>query len=73
MPKLQPSVNNSAWQLAKKLCDKAEEYRVIVKETRSGATLIDAGIEAKGGHLAGKIITEICLGGLGRAEILTSQ
>ena len=73
MPKQQPSVNNSAWQLAKKLCDKAEEYRVIVKETRSGATLIDAGIEAKGGHLAGKIITEICLGGLGRAEIFTSQ
>ena len=70
-PKL--SVNNSAWQLAKKLCDKAEEYGVIVKETRSGATLIDAGIEAKGGYLAGKIITEICLGGLGRAEIFTSQ
>jgi len=70
-PKL--SVNNSAWQLAKKLCDKAEEYRVIVKETKSGATLIDAGIEAKGGYLAGKIITEICLGGLGRAEIFTSQ
>jgi methenyltetrahydromethanopterin cyclohydrolase len=70
-PKL--SVNNSAWQLAKKLCDKAEEYGVIVKETRSGATLIDAGIEAKGGYLAGKIITETCLGGLGRAEIFTSQ
>jgi len=70
-PKL--SVNNSAWQLAKKLCNKAEEYRVIVKETKSGATLIDAGIEAKGGYLAGKIITEICLGGLGRAEIFTSQ
>ena len=73
MSKPQLSVNNSAWQLAKKLCDKAEEYGVIVKETKSGATLIDAGIKAKGGYLAGKIITEICLGGLGRAEIFTSQ
>ena len=73
MSKPQLSVNNSAWQLAKKLCDEAEEYRVIVKETKSGATLIDAGIEAKGGYLAGKIITEICLGGLGRAEIFTSR
>jgi len=73
MSKPQLSVNNSAWRLAKKLCDEAEEYRVIVKETKSGATLIDAGIEAKGGYLAGKIITEICLGGLGRAEIFTSR
>ncbi|NIR87639.1 methenyltetrahydromethanopterin cyclohydrolase [Candidatus Bathyarchaeota archaeon] len=73
MSKPQLSVNESAWQLTKKLCDKAEEYRVTVKETRSGATLIDAGIEAKGGYLAGKIITEICLGGLGRAEIFTSR
>jgi len=73
MPRPKLSVNYSAWRLAKKLCDEAEEYRVAVKKTRSGATLVDAGIEAKGGYLAGKIITEICLGGLGRAEIFTSQ
>ncbi len=73
MSKSQASVNNSAWQLAKKLCDKPEEYGVIVKETRSGTTLIDAGIEAKGGYLAGKLITEICLGGFGRAEIFAGQ
>jgi len=66
-------VNYSAWQLAKKLCDESEEYGVVVKETKSGATLIDAGIKAKGGFLAGKIITEICLGGLGKAEVFTSR
>lgn len=64
------SVNRSALGLVKKLCEGAEEYGVKVKKTGSGATLIDAGIKAKGGFLAGKIITEICLGGLGRAEIL---
>ncbi len=67
------SVNATAWALAKKLCDQAEEFGVIVKETRSGAALIDAGIEAKGGLLAGKIITEICLGGYGKAEIFCKQ
>ncbi len=64
------SVNRSALRLVKKLREGAEEYGVKVKNTESGATLIDAGIKAKGGFLAGKIITEICLGGLGKAEIL---
>ena len=63
------SVNQAAWQLVKKLCDKASEYGVSVKETKSGTILIDAGIEAKSGFLAGKIITEICLGGYGKAKI----
>lgn len=63
------SVNQTAWQLVKKLCDKASEYGVSVKETKSGTILIDAGIEAKGGFLAGKIVTEICLGGYGEAKI----
>jgi methenyltetrahydromethanopterin cyclohydrolase len=63
------SVNQTAWQLVKKLCDKALEYGVSVKETKSGTILIDAGIEAKGGFLAGKIVTEICLGGYGEAKI----
>lgn len=73
MPQPPVSVNHSASQLVTKLCDEAEEYRVIVKKTKSGATLIDAGIAAKGGFLAGKIITEICLGGLGKANIFTAK
>ena len=63
------SVNKAARQLVKKLCNQADEYDVIVGETKSGATLIDAGIKAKGGFLAGKLITEICLGGYGKARI----
>lgn len=67
------SVNRSAHRLVKKLYDRAEEYGVIVKETKLGATLIDAGIKAKGGFLAGKIITEICLGGYGKAKIFYNR
>jgi len=66
-------VNRIAWSLAKKLRDQAEEFGVVIKEMKSGATLIDAGIEAKGGFLAGRIITEICLGGYGKAEIFCRQ
>jgi len=67
------SVNRKAWQLAEKLCDSPKKYSVIVKETSHGATLIDAGISAKGSLEAGKIITEICLGGLGEAKISSTK
>jgi len=63
------SVNKNALKLVKDLCDRAEEYGVIVKENDLGTCIVDAGIEAKGGFLAGKIVTEICLGGLGEATI----
>jgi len=66
---LQLSVNQKAHKLVKKLCNEADKYGIIVKDTRLGATLIDAGIEAKGGFLAGKLITEVCLGGYGKAQI----
>ena len=61
------SVNRTAMKLVKKLCDNAEAYGVVVKENEAGTHIIDAGIEAEGGFQAGKIITEICLGGLGEA------
>lgn len=63
------SVNRLAYELVKKLLDNADEFGVIVKKMSAGVTLVDAGIEAQGGFSAGKVITEICLGGLGTAEI----
>lgn len=67
MPSL--SVNRNAFRLVTNLCDNPDEYGVIVRESDLGAYIIDAGIEAKGGRLAGKAITEICLGGLGEATL----
>jgi methenyltetrahydromethanopterin cyclohydrolase len=66
-PKL--SVNQLAYDLVNWLCDQTDEFGVLVKKTPSGATLIDTGIKAKGGFAAGRVLTEICLGGLGKAEI----
>lgn len=51
------------------LCENASRYNIKVKETECGATVVDAGVQARGGLEAGRIITEICMGGLGRAEL----
>jgi methenyltetrahydromethanopterin cyclohydrolase len=58
-----------ALKLVKELCDRPDEYGVTVRENSLGACIIDAGMQAKGGILAGKIITEICLGGIGEVNI----
>jgi len=63
------SVNRLAWKLLEKLCGNADFYGVKVEKTSSGATVVDAGINAKGGFEAGKIVTEICMGGCGKARI----
>jgi len=73
MPTSKLSVNRIAYNLVKRLCDRADEFGVIVKTMPSGATLIDAGIKAQGGYVAGQTITEICLGGLGKAEIISKR
>ena len=70
MSKPQFSLNLSALSLINKLCNASEKYGVLVEKTSSGATLIDAGIQARGGFLAGKLVTEICLGGCGESKIL---
>lgn len=63
------SVNRLAYKLVEKLCENPEFYGVKVEKTDSGATIMDAGINAKGGFQVGKIITEICMGGCGKAQI----
>jgi len=73
LPKSRLSVNERAWRLAEKLRDSAKEYGVLVKEASQGITVIDAGISAKGSLEAGRIITEICLGGCGEAKISSTQ
>ncbi|MEM1566261.1 MAG: methenyltetrahydromethanopterin cyclohydrolase [Candidatus Bathyarchaeia archaeon] len=63
------SVNRLAWKLLEKIRENPEFYGVKVERASKGATVIDAGINAKGGFQAGKIITEICMGGCGKARI----
>jgi methenyltetrahydromethanopterin cyclohydrolase len=73
LPATKLSVNKEARKLLNRLVTHADEFGVVVTKTKEGATFIDAGIKAKGGFQAGKIITEICLGGLGEVSIFTAQ
>ncbi len=63
------SVNRLAMKLLNKLIRNSDFYGVKVEKTDSGATIVDAGKSAKGGFQAGRLITEICMGGCGKARI----
>ena len=63
------SINRLAYKLVEKLLENPEFYGVKIEKTDSDTTIVDAGINANGGFQAGKIITEICMGGCAKARI----
>ena len=63
------SVNQMAWKIAQKFIDNPEFYSVTVSKSSAGATIVDAGVNAAGGFQAGKKLTELCLGGAGKAQL----
>jgi methenyltetrahydromethanopterin cyclohydrolase len=67
-----PSVNALANPLVADLVANAQELRVGVAKSDNGATIIDAGIKHAGGLEAGRLIAEICMGGLGHVNLQTS-
>ncbi len=67
------SVNRLAWKLLEGFIENPDLYGVKVGETSSGTIIIDAGIEVIGGFQAGKLITQICMGGCGRVEITSKK
>ncbi|MCK5727963.1 MAG: methenyltetrahydromethanopterin cyclohydrolase [Methylococcales bacterium] len=63
------SVNKLSQPLVQELLDNADKLRLEIQTLDNGCIIIDAGIDAPGGLEAGRIITEICLGGLGTVSI----
>lgn len=63
------SVQRYSAPLVAQLVNNAAALGCIVSTHESGATIIDAGIEAAGGLEAGRIIAEICMGGLGSVSL----
>lgn len=63
------SINQMAWDKTQKLMNQPELYGVSVTKSTTGATIIDAGVKAPGGFQAGKLLTELCLGCAGKAEL----
>lgn len=63
------SVNERAMRLIEWGIEHSEELGILKEKHQAGATVLDLGIRARGGFLAGKFMTEVCLGNLGKASI----
>lgn len=68
----QPSVNALSADLLRLLFNQASALRLGVSTLGNGTRIIDAGIKYEGGLEAGRIIAEICLGGLGTVKFRSS-
>ncbi len=65
----QPSINKLTQPIVQQLIDGADVFRIGVQQDSSGVTIVDAGINHHGGLEAGRLISEICLGGLGSVSL----
>lgn len=65
----QASVNQLSAPLVQKLLEQADVLQVGVSIHEAGCTIVDAGIQHKGSAEAGRIIAEICMGGLGQVDL----
>ena len=66
------SVNKLTRPIVKELIDNADKLRVDVQKMDNGCIIVDAGIQVPGGIEAGRLIAEICLGGMGTVSITHS-
>ena len=65
---LQPSIHAACRPLLETLIAQSASLNIGVSQHLSGATIIDAGIETTGSAEAGRLIAEICMGGLGEVN-----
>jgi methenyltetrahydromethanopterin cyclohydrolase len=63
------SVNQLSAPLVSQLVQQAEALQIGVSKHASGCTIIDAGIAQAGSAEAGRLIAEICMGGLGQVSL----
>ena len=67
------SLNDRAHALFRRLSEAAEPLQVAVCQLENGATVLDAGVEVDGSLEAGRLFSEICLGGLGDVQLRQLQ
>jgi len=63
------SVNQLAWEKAQKFLNNPELYGVEISKSTAGAIIIDAGVKTSGGFAAGKLLTDLCLGGAAKVQL----
>jgi len=64
------SVNLKAWALAKEAAARADELRIAARDLSNGTRLLDFGIDVAGGLEAGRVLTHLCMGGLGQLDFV---
>ena len=67
------SLNERAHAVFRRLSDAAEPLQVAVSELDNGATILDAGVEIDGSLEAGRLFSEVCLGGLADVQLRQLQ
>lgn len=63
------SVNAYALPIVKYMIAHADRLRLKIDRLANNCTVIDAGIQAVGGLEAGRLIAEVCMGGLGKVTL----
>ena len=61
-------MNERSWLTADAAVARAVELKIASGVLSSGTRVIDAGIDARGGFGAGRLLAELCMGGLGHVE-----
>jgi len=64
-------MNERAWVIADAAIARAHELRIAVHRLPGGARVIDAGVAVPGSFAAGRLLAELCMGGLGRIELVS--
>ncbi len=67
------SINQLTTSLVQALIRNAPQLRLGVETLGNGCTIIDAGIAHAGGLEAGRLIAEICMGGLGHVQLQSNN
>lgn len=68
-----PSVNALASTLVEKIVSQASSLRCEISSGAHGERLIDLGSQVRGGLEAGRLLGEVCMGGLGTVQITSSS
>ena len=63
-------MNERAWALVDAAAARARELRIDVRTLPGGARVLDAGVHAAGGLGAGRLLAEVCMGGLGHVDFV---
>jgi methenyltetrahydromethanopterin cyclohydrolase len=61
-------MNERAWALADEAERRAPELRIAVRRLNGGTRLVDAGVDVPGGLGAGRLLAQLCMGGLGEVQ-----